>query len=112
METVEPICCQGKEVVRLAESAVARVNFSFARPALFMDTVDVYVAARDGKALHVQLLGIQLAPVPDQDGTYVGQVVDKWVLEAETARELANQILAKLGTLTSEAEGAHGGQTP
>lgn len=95
----------------MEESAIAQVSFTFARPTLFMDAVDVYVAARGDKALHVHLLGIQLSPVPDRSGVYVGQVVDKWVLEIEAARELAKQILEKLSKLTGEAEHSHGFQT-
>lgn len=59
----------------------------------------------------MQLLGVQLSPVPDRDGMYVGQVVGKWVLEVETARELANKILEKLSRLSGEAEHGHGSQT-
>lgn len=89
-----------------------KVSYNFSEHAKWIDAVNAYVSVHPvTRSVQVHLLGIQVSPIAEEDGTYQGAVVGKWTVDAVAATELAKELIAKLGDVVSKHKGQGDGGT-
>ena len=82
----------------MPEEILAKINYNLNVPAVFIDGVEVFAAREDvsGRPAYVQIMGAQVSPIQENDGSLTGIAVSKWVMAHDVARNLATRILEVL----------------